>query len=54
MGESEKARPKCSICGHVFGKDESGWVEDWTVFSDDYRTARRETRYTCDTCEARR
>lgn len=46
--------PRCSMCGREFAEGESGWVEDWTVIGDDHRSARRETRYTCDDCEATR
>lgn len=49
--EEADRRPHCHRCGHVFAEGEDAWAEDWTVIADDYRSARRETRYTCDDCE---
>ena len=43
---------RCCACKRELREGESAWASDWTVISEDYRSARRETRYTCEDCEA--
>jgi len=43
----------CHTCKRELKPGESAWAEDWTVIGDDYRSARRETRFTCDDCAAK-
>jgi transposase-like protein len=48
--------PKCHECGYQFSEGEEAWADDWNVIGVDGTsvTYRTETRYLCDTCEAKR